>query len=100
MAKNNNKYSAPKYSTTSYSAPKPVAKSSTSEPKVTPVAPKVTPVTAPKKASIVIPTGEALMAEIRKTAQEVWERKGRPNGKDMENWVEAETIVKKKYGIK
>ncbi len=92
MAKNNNnKYTSSKSSTTSYSSPKPVAKSSTSEPKA---------VEAPKKATIVAPTGEALTAEIRKTAVQVWEKKGRPNGKDVENWNEAEAIVKKKYGIK
>jgi hypothetical protein len=93
MAKNNNsKYASSKSSTTSYSSPKPVAKSSTSESK--------TSVEAPKKASIVVPIGEALTAEIRKMAVQVWEKKGRPNGKDVENWNEAETIIKKKYGIK
>jgi hypothetical protein len=93
MAKNNNsKHTASKPSTTSYSSPKPVAKSVTSEPKAA--------VEAPKKAAIVVPSGDALKAEIRKTAEQVWEKKGRPNGKDLENWNEAEAIVKKKYGIK
>ena len=45
------------------------------------------------------PTGDALKAEISQKAKEIWEKKGRPNGKDVENWVEAEKIIKKKYGI-
>lgn len=94
MAKNNstNKSNLSKSSTTSYSSPKPVAKSVTPAPK--------TSVEAPKKASVVVPTGEALTAEIRKMAEQVWEKKGRPQGRDTENWVEAEKIVKAKYGIK
>jgi hypothetical protein len=94
MAKNNNsKYSSSKSSTTSYSSPKPVAKSSIPDIKATPAA-------TLKKASVVVPTGEALTAEIRKMAEQVWEKKGRPQGRDTENWVEAEKIVKAKYGIK
>lgn len=46
------------------------------------------------------PCGDALKAEICQKAKDIWEKKGRPNGKDMENWVEAESIIKKKYGIK
>jgi len=45
------------------------------------------------------PSGDALKAEIGQKAKEIWEKKGRPNGRDTENWVEAEKIIKKKYGI-
>ena len=45
------------------------------------------------------PCGDALKAEIGQKAKEIWEKKGRPNGRDTENWVEAEKIIKKKYGI-
>ncbi len=32
---------------------------------------------------------------IRKKAQELYEKSGRTPGRDLENWVEAERIVKK-----
>ena len=47
-----------------------------------------------------VPSGDALKAEIGNKAREIWEKKGRPQGRDTENWVEAESIIKKKYGIK
>jgi hypothetical protein len=31
---------------------------------------------------------------IKKTAQELWEKKGRVQGKDLEIWLEAEKLVK------
>jgi hypothetical protein len=31
---------------------------------------------------------------IRKKAYELWEQKGRLSGKDLENWLEAEKIIK------
>lgn len=40
---------------------------------------------------------EKLTAEIRKKAQELYEKSGRKPGRDMENWLEAERIVKKAY---
>lgn len=33
-------------------------------------------------------------ARIQKKAKEIWERKGRAQGKDLENWLEAEKLVK------
>lgn len=35
-----------------------------------------------------------LTEEIRKKAQEIYEKNGRKPGCDMENWLEAEKIVK------
>lgn len=35
-----------------------------------------------------------LTEEIRKKAQELYEKNGRKPGRDMENWLEAERIVK------
>ncbi|MFA6600213.1 MAG: DUF2934 domain-containing protein [Candidatus Omnitrophota bacterium] len=35
-----------------------------------------------------------LTERIRKVAKEIWERKGRKSGKDLENWLEAERLVK------
>jgi hypothetical protein len=46
------------------------------------------------------PSCDALKAEIGQKAKEIWEKKGRQQGKDVENWVEAESIIKKKYGIR
>ena len=31
---------------------------------------------------------------IKKTAQQLWEKKGRVQGKDLEIWLEAERLVK------
>ena len=39
---------------------------------------------------------EELTDLIRKTAQEIYENSGRIEGRDVENWTEAERIVKKK----
>jgi len=39
-------------------------------------------------------SGADLTACIQKKAQEIWERKGRVPGKDLENWLEAEKLVK------
>lgn len=42
---------------------------------------------------------EAEMTErIRKKAQELWERRGRVMGKDLEFWLEAEKLVKSGKG--
>jgi len=35
-----------------------------------------------------------LTERIKKTAQELWEKKGRVQGKDLEIWLEAEKLVK------
>jgi len=35
-----------------------------------------------------------LTGAIRKKAQELYEKSGRKEGRDMENWLEAERIVK------
>lgn len=34
--------------------------------------------------------------EIRKKAQELYEKSGRKSGRDLENWLEAERIIKSK----
>ncbi|MFH1799399.1 MAG: DUF2934 domain-containing protein [Candidatus Omnitrophota bacterium] len=36
-----------------------------------------------------------LIEQIRKKAKELWEEKGCVQGKDLEIWLEAETLVKK-----
>ncbi|MFA6609214.1 MAG: DUF2934 domain-containing protein [Candidatus Paceibacterota bacterium] len=35
-----------------------------------------------------------LTARIQQKAKQIWEQKGRVSGKDLENWVEAEKLVK------
>lgn len=35
-----------------------------------------------------------LTTRIQKKAKEIWEKKGRAPGKDLENWLEAERLVK------
>ena len=37
-----------------------------------------------------------LTEAIKKKAQELYEKSGRKTGKDLENWLEAEKIVKSK----
>jgi len=39
-------------------------------------------------------TKDQLNAEIKKKAQELYEKRGRRPGNDLENWLEAERIVK------
>jgi len=34
---------------------------------------------------------------IRETAYHIWERKGKPFGKDWENWIQAEKQICAKY---
>ncbi|MDD5136401.1 MAG: DUF2934 domain-containing protein [Candidatus Omnitrophica bacterium] len=41
-------------------------------------------------------TPEQLTEAIRKKAQEIYEKSGRKPGRDVENWLEAERIVKSK----
>ena len=36
---------------------------------------------------------------IEKKAYELYEKRGREHGKDLDDWLEAEKIVKKKKGI-
>ncbi|NWF51600.1 MAG: DUF2934 domain-containing protein [Nitrospirae bacterium] len=40
---------------------------------------------------------EDLYSEIAKIASELYEKSGRIEGRDLENWLEAEKIVKSKY---
>ncbi len=40
-----------------------------------------------------------LRALTEKLAYEMWEKKGRKHGHDVENWVEAERIARKQLGI-
>ena len=67
---------------------------------VTPLKSAVKSTVSAAKKSMAVPSGDALKAEIGNKAREIWEKKGRPQGRDTENWVEAESIIKKKYGIK
>lgn len=60
------------------------------------VAAKVMPSSPAPKAAAPVLTGEALTNAIKAKAQEIWEKKGRQAGKDLENWLEAERIVKGK----
>ncbi|MDD5216585.1 MAG: DUF2934 domain-containing protein [Candidatus Omnitrophica bacterium] len=39
-------------------------------------------------------SGSDVTARIQKKAKELWEKKGRVQGKDLENWLEAERLVK------
>lgn len=41
-------------------------------------------------------TQAQLTDAIRKKAQEIYEKSGRKPGRDLENWLEAERIVKSK----
>ena len=38
--------------------------------------------------------------EIAKVAQELYEKSGRIEGRDFDNWLEAEKIVNARYGVK
>ena len=37
--------------------------------------------------------------QIAARAFEVWQRKGRPNGQDAQNWAEAEAELKRELGV-
>ena len=39
-------------------------------------------------------TQAELTARIQKKAKEIWEKKGYAQGQDLENWLEAEKLVK------
>ncbi len=39
-------------------------------------------------------SGAEFTARVQKKAKELWERNGRAQGKDLENWLEAEKLVK------
>lgn len=39
-------------------------------------------------------SGAELTNRIQKKAREIWERKGCVEGQDLENWLEAEKLVK------
>lgn len=38
--------------------------------------------------------------KIRAKAQELYEKRGRQDGHDIEDWVQAEKIIHEQYGIK
>lgn len=42
---------------------------------------------------------DEIQALIRKRAQEIYEKRGRTPGKDVENWVEAEKQIKRELKI-
>ncbi len=39
-------------------------------------------------------SGQELTDRVHKKAQELWEKKGRVQGKDLDIWLEAEKLVK------
>ncbi|MFA6079398.1 MAG: DUF2934 domain-containing protein [Candidatus Omnitrophota bacterium] len=41
-------------------------------------------------------TSADINEQIRKKAYELWEKRGRPSGNSMKDWLEAERIIKKK----
>jgi len=41
-----------------------------------------------------------LRAEIAKKAHELYEKSGRVEGRDLENWLEAERLVKRRLRLK
>jgi len=43
-------------------------------------------------------TPAQLHEAIRKKAQEIYEKGGRKPGRDLDNWLEAERIVKRDWG--
>lgn len=53
----------------------------------------------PKSASQIFTNQEQVNEMIRKKAQEIYEKNDRKPGRDMDNWLEAERIVKKQIGI-
>jgi hypothetical protein len=40
-----------------------------------------------------------LYEDIEKIAYEFWEQSGRVHGRDLDHWLEAERIVKKRYEL-
>ncbi|MCX5704465.1 MAG: DUF2934 domain-containing protein [Candidatus Omnitrophica bacterium] len=40
---------------------------------------------------------EKLQQMIKGKAYHIWERKGKPSGKDWENWLQAEKQIRAKY---
>jgi hypothetical protein len=40
-----------------------------------------------------------LRALTEKMAYELWEKKGRRHGQDVENWIEAEKMARQKLGL-
>jgi hypothetical protein len=41
-----------------------------------------------------------LYQEISKVANDLYEKSGRIEGRDLDNWLEAETIVKERFAVK
>jgi Protein of unknown function (DUF2934) len=68
-----------------------------------------TPSTQPKTAPATNPAAPAaktnpkdltqLRSMTEKLAYELWEKKGRKHGQDVENWLEAEKIARQKLGL-
>lgn len=40
-----------------------------------------------------------LRAMTEKLAYELWEKKGKKHGQDVENWIEAEKLARQKLGL-
>ncbi|QJW97093.1 DUF2934 domain-containing protein [Frigoriglobus tundricola] len=76
-------------------APAPLAQEAA--PEAAPVAPAVlaiatAPVPAPAPEMIDIPRDK-----IAARAAEIWDRKGRPHGRDVQNWMEAEAELRAEF---
>ena len=52
---------------------------------------------AKEKASLTL---KELEEKTRAKAQELFEKRGKAQGHEKEDWLEAEKIIKKQYGIK
>ena len=50
-----------------------------------------------EKSSNSIMSQENISALVGKKAQEIYEKSGRKPGNDLQNWLEAENIVKEKF---
>ena len=45
-----------------------------------------------------LPTSEPSREEIAALAHSIWEQAGRPEGRDMEHWLQAETQIRQQRG--
>jgi hypothetical protein len=66
----------------------------------TPTQPKVSPqAPAAPAAKPAAKDPAQLRALTEKLAYELWEKRGRRHGQDVENWIEAEKIARQKLGF-
>ncbi len=58
-----------------------------------------TTTSTPAKPAMTVQQSAQLRAMTEKMAYELWEKKGRKHGQDVENWVEAEKACRQKLGL-